>query len=592
MPAPESELTMQTAATTGTKPRLLSRPLIGSLLPAAAFFALYLLVLRPGYDVNDDVDIIGLASGYFTGKPVPYLPNSNVLWGLLLGQFYALPAGLNWEVLFFIAINFASVWVLLFIVFSRRSRTAQRLFGMTVVLVCDAYFLLNITFTTISAFAALAGVCALLMATAPQSRLRPGLLVAGAGLVLTASLIRLTPMLLVLLIILPALLLSCRSFDIRKLIYAAGATGLLVLGCYALNLFFVGQSPAWSAFYKFNVARESLKDTPRMANIQDQYRDIGWSKNDLREFSGWFFPDKELYSTDKLQYLVTHVSNTQKSKLLTVTTFAGLLVSPPALPYLLVILAGWLAMLLQGTLRRAVLPLSLLTATFLAVGVYVAWAMKLPYRVLLPGLAADAIFGLCILDWAGSGEAELHSRQSGHPYLSRILSGSILLLLLAAAASVLVQSVLTTQINLQQQTAYDRVLSDLNALQAQGRIDQNALILSPAYGIPLEWSDPLAMDFPRIRFLDMGWLTLSPAYDEMLREFAVPSIPAGFYQKNNVYLMTRADSLEGILEYIKEHEGVEVQATGIYALPDTPFGAQYNSVHLYQLAQTTPAAGK
>ena len=46
------------------------------------------------------------------------------------------------------------------------------------------------------------------------------------------------------------------------------------------------------------------------------------------------------------------------------------------------------------------------------------------------------------------------------------------------------------------QTAYQNELSDLKTLQAQGRIQNSALIVSPAMGIPLVWSNPMFLDLP------------------------------------------------------------------------------------------------
>jgi len=79
--------------------------------------------------------------------------------------------------------------------------------------------------------------------------------------------------------------------------------------------------------------------------------------------------------------------------------------------------------------------------------------------------------------------------------------------------------------------------------------------------------------------LEMGWLTFSPAYEKVLSEFGAQPIPEAFYEKNNIYLMTRPASLSEILDFIKEHKGLEVGTTLIYQIPATDVG-------LYRLWQS------
>ena len=72
----------QTLPTKKSVRDILSIPWLASLLCAIAFFILYLFVFRPGYQVDDDITMIQLVSGYF-GKPVPFMVFSNVILGFL-----------------------------------------------------------------------------------------------------------------------------------------------------------------------------------------------------------------------------------------------------------------------------------------------------------------------------------------------------------------------------------------------------------------------------------------------------------------------------------------------------------------------------
>jgi hypothetical protein len=128
----------------------------------------------------------------------------------------------------------------------------------------------------------------------------------------------------------------------------------------------------------------------------------------------------------------------------------------------------------------------------------------------------------------------------------------------------------------------------------KGKIDQNALIVSPSPGLPIEWANPLSIEFPEIQYLDMGWLTFSPAYEQVLREFDIQSVPAALYEKGNVYLMEKPLMAKSILRFIRENEGVRVRARVIYALPGNihAIDPYYDQVKLYKLTQVKAGPGQ
>ena len=123
-------------------------------------------------------------------------------------------------------------------------------------------------------------------------------------------------------------------------------------------------------------------------------------------------------------------------------------------------------------------------------------------------------------------------------------------------------------------------------MQADGSIEQKALIISPAYGIPWEWSNPLFLEFPKARYLVTNWGTFSPAYNDVLEEFQVKSLPSGLYQSENVYVMVDSSTIKAIVQFIKEHEGVNITAKAIYSLPSRCcVGTVYSGVTLFKLQQ-------
>ena len=563
----------------------LKRPLVVSLVTTIVFFVVFLVFLHPGYETDDDISIISLASGYLGGKPIPFLVFSNVVWGLLLTSLYALHSRINWEVLLFFVLNFISTSGLIYLVLSRPWRELHKLFGVLVILLADAYFLVNINFTTMAAFASISGFCLQLAGVRPHSSLRKGLFFLGSGLVLAGCLIRIEAMFLALALVLSSLVFCAGSFKLKNLILALAVTGGLVAGSYVFDRLYVQSSPEWNTYYLYNQTRSMLHDTPRLVNIGTLYQKVGWSQNDLVMFTHWFFPDVKTYSLEHLQYLVKIVPNTRTNLFITLRIFVGSLLEPATIPYLMMIAAIWLAAWVYRARKRTLLPLLTLTAISFGLGVFLAWSMKLPARVLLSLLAALSIDGLFILDWTGSFEQQVASTSLRNRSFSRYAKYCIGLFMLAAVGLVTFQSIQAARVYITRQAAYERILADLEDLQNQGKIEENALIVSPASGIPIEWSNPMILELPRIQYLPMGWLTFSPVYESVLKQFGNGSLPDELYQKRNVYLLTRPNLMFGVRQFIREHAGIQVTTHVIYQMPNISGESDYKNLVLYSVNQ-------
>ena len=517
---------------------LLFVPWLASLLVAIAFFILYLFVFRPGYQVDDDITMIQLASGYLGGTPVPFMVFSNVILGFLLNFLYRLPTNLNWEILFFLGINFLSVWSLVNIVFSLPLKSVHKFFGILVILLSDCLFLLNVTFTTMATFAALSGLVSILAANDKRSLFPRRRLIVGGLLILMSSFVRVESFFLVLLLIFPSLIIVHRWFDLKNLIVSLTITIVAVTSFYLFNSVYIKFFPQWDSFYTYTYTRSMLQDTPRvrLSNMKDLYTSVGWNFNDYRLFMSWFFPDERLYSISNLQYLIVRIPGTEKNVFNAALSYfypKPFFDDVDSIPYFFIIAAGLIALAIYPPLRKAIWPLIVFLLTFLILIFYLIWTEKVPLRIWDSFLATTSVFGLFILLWA-----ESNADQSRPKFQERSRFVFVVPALLCVASLFsLYYAVITTELNVQRQTAYQNVLSNLKTLQVQGKIQSNALIVSPAMGIPLMWSNPMFLDLPRTPYMELGWLTFSPSYYNVLHGFNVQSLPAGFYQNDNVYLM-------------------------------------------------------
>ncbi len=286
-----------------------------------------------------------------------------------------------------------------------------------------------------------------------------------------------------------------RFFDLKNLIISSIIAILVVALCYFFNTVYVKSFPQWNSFYAYNDVRSQLQDTPRvhLSNVKDTYTDVGWNFNDYRLFMSWFFPDEQLFSLSNLQYLVVHIPGTEKNVFSAALSYfypKPFFDDVDSFPYFFMIVAGFIALAIYPSLRKAAWPLILLLLIFLVLISYLIWTEKVPLRVWDSFLATASVFGLFILLWANLDADQSRSQLQPRNVLDFIVPG----LLCAASLFALYYAVTTTKLNIARQTAYQHILSDIKTLQAQGKIQSNALIVAPAMGIPLVWSNPIFFD--------------------------------------------------------------------------------------------------
>ena len=563
-------------------------PLATSFLCTFTLFLLCFAVFRIGYSLNDDIQIIALAAGYPSGTPFPFLTFSNVILGFILNFLYKLPGQINWEIWLFIMIHFLSLWALTYLILFRTlMRRGIQSLGLLVVLFSEVYFLLNITFTTVAAIASIAGFCLILTAAQSETAHRRQLFVWGCTLIFTASLIRIESMVFVLLILFPILIINSRTFDPKSLVIYLSIVSFLILGGYIFDEAYLNSFPDWYSYNTYTMTRSMVLDTPRLNNIDGAIGKVGWSANDLNMFVRWFFPDQTTYSLENLQILINHVSDKQKNFFGWILSFPDRLSSLTVLPYTLMLVSLWLCILLNGPRPGKLLISSILTVLFLAfIIIYLQWTQKAPDRILLFSLSAGIMFSLNNWYWANEDQINISFMRSTDDIFSRLGFLSMFISLLVMICVVFQQSIQTTQINVGRQRAYENMLADMKNLQLRGDIAPKALIVSPAYGIPWEWSNPLFLEFPSMQYLVTNWGTFSPAYYKALDEFQIHSLVSSLYQKDNVYLMVDTSTMRSIVQFIKEHYRVNVSAKSIYVIPaQYTRGTVYYGVTLYKLQQ-------
>src|ERR1035437_8469170 len=145
----------------------------------AFLFSLFFAFATPCYETNDDLGMQMIASGFYTGQPSEYLVFTNILIGWPLRTLYGLWPGWNWYFAYLVAVHYAALTAIAFVVLSRRRGWLFALFYGGFFLLAETRILLELQFTTTAFLAGTAAVLLLVHGLQPGRTRRWSLVIAG-----------------------------------------------------------------------------------------------------------------------------------------------------------------------------------------------------------------------------------------------------------------------------------------------------------------------------------------------------------------------------------------------------------------------------
>jgi len=274
--------------------------------------ALHLSILRPYYQVNDDIFKIFFAKGIGTDlSPTEFLGYSSPLLGHALKVLFALCPGFAWYGALLLTVQLLGLWALLYAAWS----TSHRAFKASLFLAAFLCFYVNLfaslQFTVTSSLAA-QGAFLLGAALWREGRRDRGGWALVGGLCVLSFLIRADAFLLTLLAALPLLLAAGASRPLPwREVWKEHRSHLLTLGSILLFISLFGSlwyrsDPAWREFQAFDRERVEMQDY-RIHTYDERTRPffekVGWTRNDYEMFKDWYFLDPSLYNLDTLREL-------------------------------------------------------------------------------------------------------------------------------------------------------------------------------------------------------------------------------------------------------------------------------------------------
>jgi hypothetical protein len=571
----------QTIFTNSISPALLS------FIGAFVLFAVILLFFKIGYDVNDDIYMTQILSGYYSGSPVQFPIYSNVLVGLLYQLLFQINSRVNWVTIFYLVVNFLSVWNLFDNIFRLKQKKALTIFYVAVVIAFESYILVTITFTTIAAVACVSGLISLINTLLSNKNIWKFQLFSGIGLLLIGNLIRPSTVILVMIPFVPFFLLSLKKIFSKRNIAPILLTGSIIGIAFLFNIVYLHYYPDWESFQRYTNTRALVQDTPRMFTINDEAKLtdlVGWSSNDYLLFNNWFSLDKNVYSESNLKILGSNFSNWFKDVPTAYYFYKSQILIFPIIDLIYIVISTWFAVILFTQKRRTILLSSFAYIYLNFVGFFMVWGYKMPQRIIIPALFTQALINIFLPNWSMDND---NNDENLQPKKMNIFSNSILLLTFISlilgwkifAKPFQLESTLS-----ERQTEYSNYLDSLDKLVDNGTINKNSVIISCGAGIPFEYMSPLQpLELPKAKVVVSGWNTFSPAYEKALQNAGISDDPLMVSDHKNLYLLTPEKLIPAEIKFYLEHYNMNLKPKIVYKFNFGTSATKGNSLVIYQL---------
>ena len=259
------------------------------------FFIITAYFLPIRFEMNDDIAMLLLASGEYTGKPEPNLVFINYIYGCFLTFLYNMNRDIEWYTVVFSVIHIISLSIISWNIIGEKIYPVFKIIFLLIFYALEARLILLFQFTTTAALCSLAGIVLLCYKKNYQK-------IAGIALFIVSSLIRFEASLLILAIASPILIKDIYSNSRHTLL---NSTSYLLI---ALTVSFIfkyynnhiyQKDEALSYYLEYNKFRGLINDNPNAGSIVKNLPE-GVSQVDYYLLLS-FFPDGTNIDLDKIK---------------------------------------------------------------------------------------------------------------------------------------------------------------------------------------------------------------------------------------------------------------------------------------------------
>lgn len=273
---------------------------------------LMLLILRPGYETNDDISISMIANGAWGVRDM-HVICQNYLLGKLYNLFYTVGHGMiPWYAVLQYTFVFSALTTVTCVLF-RRLQSEQAFLVNGILLLYFGYeCYIRMQYTKTAGIMLGAGAF-LLFYEMEKEKIRWKAVVWGILLAVTGSLYRFEETAVCCVLIAGIglyFLLNLKQWGEQKrkrlltMLGVFGLTGILMVGCELMDQRLYASDPDWDTFMQYNEYRSNLTDysIPAFADFEEEYKKMGINKTAYKIFrTGLNFYDPDVYSLDTLK---------------------------------------------------------------------------------------------------------------------------------------------------------------------------------------------------------------------------------------------------------------------------------------------------
>jgi hypothetical protein len=576
------------------------------LLVAAAvntvLFAAVLSCLTVGYESNDDVRMMAIASGLITGKPSQYLIVTSVLIGYVLKHLYEWTDRVNWYTLYVVAVHFATMTGLLYAFLRVRfSRTSVVLFVLLFAQFEVAQLLL-LQFTSTAVMAAAVGVLLLIASSTPEAGKSRFAVAYGALLTILSGMIRNDSMYYAIMLLAPFLAYELAIRRHWRTFGTIGAFLAVALVAVAFNEWYYRTDPSWRPFREYAFLLRRVMDSPLVdyeENTRFFFDRIGWSHNDWSILKSAFWADMGLFSPAHLRSIIDRFQGSSWGRTGAQEYFEGQLSSLSVfrrMMYANILLA---VVLCRGRRLRLLLLGAcecLLIETFL-----VAFAnyAKLAPRVILPAFDTPSVIVFFEVLQTTSESRFLAWRPVSTRIRGVAAMAAVAFCLWYALFCYRVASrhLLASESNAGAQRGFRTVVRSIVGQYVDP--EPKVVFFDWAGAFPWHFMPPFDDSGTVRRFTTVhldGWELNRPEFADTARRLGLGNLFHATYENPSVYLFTpRPHYLLWLKRFAQEHYQQKIFRARNHAFlvdTDSPAAAVGSfEIHVYQMAVGTPPPG-
>jgi hypothetical protein len=564
-------------------------------------FGLFLTLATPAYETNDDLMMQLIASGFHTGHPDAHLVFTNILIGWALRFLYGAWGGCNWYFIYLVAVHYAALTAIAFLVVSRRGGWRFVLLYVGFFLMVETRILLSLQFTTTAFLAGTAGLLLLVDGLRPGHPAHRPKVIAGIAFVGLMCLIREPVAMLLAVIACPFLLERFGLAGWRRLLGTGLACAGIFLALHGMNRWAYQRDPAWAGFSEYNRMRGEIQVTGLAKYIPKAASTVGWSRNDGWMFSKFYFSDPDVYAgvprmrlfLDKLKTLAqTEPASSWKFPANFLFLPFMFMRDSGNLMMLAILNAMW-CFLAAGPFRRRCLTTLLISyGLFVVLGFYLLATARLPDRV---SYNIPLFINVICLYWATGfhnlpvatirpGWLDIFPVSFGWARVWRVTASVLVAtwaILYLLSLSDLAQSLwLANASNQSLERISHKILGPVRMLMPA---PQKPILIAMPFDSVLEqcvFFYPATKQVPFF-LVPYGWITHSPIFYRILDQHRLRPYSLSLVDRPDVFFMMETRWLEPLRTFYREHYGLDIRFDLVLNTDQMP---QFNDcqLHIYQ----------